>query len=134
MDIPAFLDHIKRAPWYQGQVVHEENIPPSDGATAVLDPPLHPKLQSRLESNGLLPLYSHQAEAIETLRTGDDIIVATPSASGKSLCYNLAIIESLLSDRGARAICVLPTKALAQDQLRAFELLGDGLPIRARGQ
>ena len=112
-------------------MVHEENIPPSDGTTAVLDPPLHPKLQSCLELNGLWPLYSHQAEAIEILRTGDNIIVATPSASGKSLCYNLAIIDSLLSDRSSRALCILPTKALAQDQFRALELLGGDLPIRA---
>ena len=69
-----------------------------------LETDLNPALQSAMESKGVWPLYSHQAEAINALKGGDNVIVATPAASGKSLCYHLPVLDSLLADRTTRAM------------------------------
>ncbi len=65
-------------------------------------------------------LYSHQAEALDAVRSGKNIVAATPTASGKSLVYNLPVIETMLDDPLSRALYIFPLKALAQDQLRVF--------------
>ena len=80
---------------------------------------------------GLWPLRSHQAGAIDALRRGDNVMVATQSASGKSLCYNVPVLESLLQDSACRALYLFPTKALAQDQLRSFAELSGSFGVRA---
>ena len=131
MDASRFLDRIKSVSWYEDQIVHVEDIPPLDGVTSEPHFPLHPSLQSSLAKNALWPLYSHQTEALGTLREGNNVVVATPAASGKSLCYNVAVLDSLLVDRSTRAVYIYPTKALAQDQLKALRALGKGLPFQA---
>jgi len=70
-----------------------------------------------------LPLYSHQAEAIDKIRQGLNVMIATSSASGKSLCYNIPVMETLLNEPFSCALYLFPTKALAQDQLRALSEL-----------
>ena len=85
-----------------------------------LERPLDPRLEDRLRAQGIDFLYTHQARAIEALRAGENVIVATPAASGKSLCYHLPVLEALLHDRTSRVLYVFPTKALAQDQHKAF--------------
>ena len=109
MDASRFLDRIKSASWYEDQIVHVEDIPSQIGPTAEPHVPLHPTLQNALAKNGLWPLYTHQAEALDALRDGCNVVVATPAASGKSLCYNVAVLDSLLVDRSARAIYIYPT-------------------------
>ncbi|MEW6033985.1 MAG: DEAD/DEAH box helicase [Chloroflexota bacterium] len=90
--------------------------------------PIHPLLQERLRSLGLHQLYSHQAMALDLARSGANVMVATPSASGKTLCYNLPIAERLLTDRRARVLYLFPTKALAQDQMRTLvKFLGEDI-------
>ncbi len=131
MDAGRFLDYLKRAPWYRKQIVHVEKIPPRQASSSRLQAPLHPAIQSSIESKGLSPLYSHQAEAINALKSGDNVIVATPAASGKSLCYHLVVLDSLLTDRTTRAIYIYPTKALAQDQLKGLRELGASLTFQA---
>ena len=127
MDASRFLDYVKRAYWYKKQIVHVEKIPPRQASSGRLETDLNPALQSAMESKGVWPLYSHQAEAINALKGGDNVIVATPAASGKSLCYHLPVLDSLLADRTTRAMCIYPTKALAQDQLKGLRELGEGL-------
>jgi DEAD/DEAH box helicase domain-containing protein len=78
---------------------------------------LHPKLRDALESRGLEGLYLHQREAFEQVACGRDVVVVTPTASGKTLCYNLSVLDRVLKDPDARALYLFPTKALAQDQL-----------------
>ena len=95
MDAPAFLAHVSTQPYYRDQIVHVEHIPPRDARYGELEIPLPPELRSRLESAGLMPLYSHQSTALNALRRGQNVIMATPSASGKSLCYNLAVLEAI---------------------------------------
>ena len=82
-----------------------------------------PEMQQALSGAGVAKLYQHQEQAINKVRIGKDIIVATPTASGKSLIYNLPILERILADASSRSLYIFPLKALAQDQLRAFEQL-----------
>lgn len=123
MDVSAFLKDLESMPWYEDQIVHSENIHPRIARTGTLDEPLDPRLQSTLETIGVDKLYTHQTEAINSLRRGNNVIVATPAASGKSLCYHLPVLEALMEDRSARALYMFPTKALAQDQAKTLEKL-----------
>ena len=81
---------------------------------------LHPLLKEALRSEGIESLYSHQAEAIQHVQEGQDVVVVTPTASGKTLCYNLPVLNKKLSDPSSKAFYLFPTKALSQDQM--FEL------------
>ena len=129
MDVASFLSHLERMPDYQGQMVHLEDVPARDARIGTLEHPLDARLQDGLGRLGVEYLYTHQAEAITALRDGQNVIVATPAASGKSLCYHLPVLESLLRDRGARALYLYPTKALSQDQ---FRLLSELIPDDAK--
>lgn len=84
---------------------------------------LHPGLEQALRARGLTSLYSHQARARELALEGRHLVVATPTASGKSLCYNLPVLESLARDPSARALYLFPTKALSRDQEAALHAL-----------
>jgi len=131
MDVASFLTYLRQAPWHRDQMSHVETIPPRKGRYANPKTVLHPRLQDALEHDGIWPLYLHQAEAIDALARGENVVVATPAASGKSLCYHLPVVDRLLRDRSVRALYVYPTKALAQDQLRALRELTGGLgPFR----
>jgi DEAD/DEAH box helicase domain-containing protein len=121
MDATAFLHHLFSLPDYRQQVVHIERIPPQGAIFSKLDNPLHPIIQASLESLGISALYSHQAKALNAILAGRNVIIATPSASGKSLCYHLATLEALLHDKDSCALYIFPTKALAQDQLRSIK-------------
>ncbi|MGD0300634.1 MAG: DEAD/DEAH box helicase [Bryobacteraceae bacterium] len=80
-----------------------------------------PVLRRALESRGIPRLYTHQAEAFEHCVAGKNVVVVTPTASGKTLCYNLPVFQRLIEDPGARAMYLFPTKALAEDQLHEFQ-------------
>ena len=84
---------------------------------------LHTDLRRSLLARGIGALYAHQAEALEVARTGAHVLVATGTASGKSLAFNLPVLDELLGDPHARALYLYPTKALAQDQARALAAL-----------
>ncbi|MBI2300310.1 MAG: DEAD/DEAH box helicase, partial [Armatimonadetes bacterium] len=85
-----------------------------------LSRPLPEPLAAALGSQGISQLYTHQCQALEAARAGESLVVATGTASGKTLCYNLPVLEHWLGDPDARALYLFPTKALAQDQLRAL--------------
>ena len=123
MNTSDFLPHLKNVPAYRDQIVHIENIPPTEASYGELDKPLHPRLKASLESNRLLPLYSHQASAINIVQADKNVVVVTPTASGKTLCYNIPVLDAILTHRGSRALYLFPTKALAQDQLRSLRAL-----------
>jgi DEAD/DEAH box helicase domain-containing protein len=94
---------------------------------------VHTSLRETLEQQGLHRLYSHQAEAFQFIDAGKNTVVVTPTASGKTLCYNLPVLNRLLLDSGVRAMYLFPTKALAEDQLHEFQSVVDamGSDIRA---
>jgi DEAD/DEAH box helicase domain-containing protein len=120
VDTSAFLHHLAAQPGYGGQMVHVEHIPPRPARSARLRLPLPEALQDCLTEHGLFPLYSHQAEAINYARDGKNVMVATSSASGKTLCYNAPVMEAILTEPRSCALYLFPTKALAQDQLRSL--------------
>ena len=132
MDASGFLKHLKQVHWYDSQIVHVEHLPPRRASSGSLRTPLDHALQECIEKRGLWPLYSHQTEAIDALREGQNVIVATPAASGKSLCYHLPVLDSILADKSTRALYIYPTKALAQDQLKGLGQLGEWLDFKAR--
>jgi DEAD/DEAH box helicase domain-containing protein len=92
-----------------------ESIPARDARYAPM-PALDPRLLTALRARGIEQLYQHQAEAFDLARRGETFVVVTPTASGKTLCYNLPVINQLLENRAARALYIFPTKALSQDQ------------------
>jgi DEAD/DEAH box helicase domain-containing protein len=88
---------------------------------------LDPRLAEALRGRGITELYSHQARAWELVEKGQNLVVVTPTASGKTLCYNLPVLQSLLAQPEARVLYLFPTKALAQDQLAELEELARSL-------
>jgi DEAD/DEAH box helicase domain-containing protein len=93
---------------------------------------LHPGLVAALRSRGVEALYTHQAQAIAAVRAGRNVSVVTPTASGKTLCYNLPVLDAVARDPTARALYMFPTKALAADQLHELRALADAaeLPLK----
>ncbi|NMC92757.1 MAG: DEAD/DEAH box helicase, partial [Smithella sp.] len=76
-----------------------------------------PHLRDVLVKRGMERLYKHQAQAVRFIRGGRDVVLVTPTASGKTLCYNLPVLQSILDEPETRALYLFPTKALAQDQM-----------------
>ena len=130
MDVPSFLRDLEALPTYAGQIAHVRSIPEREPTYRELKEPLSAPLQSALRRAGIESLYSHQAEAVDAVRDGHNVIVSTPSASGKSLCYHLPVIDALTKDRSARALLLFPTKALARDQSRAISELAPSGRLR----
>ncbi len=97
------------------------------GEYAAFPEGLDPRLSSALVSRGIRQLYSHQADAVEHAFARKHTVVVTPTASGKTLCYNLPVLQSILEDSSARALYLFPTKALAQDQLAELQGLCETL-------
>ncbi len=110
-----------------------ERLPPKEAEYAELPPSLDSRLATALRGRGVERLYSHQREAWDMARAGKDFVVVTPTASGKTLCYNLPVAQALLDDPEARALYLFPTKALSQDQQAELNaLIGAGnLPVKA---
>jgi DEAD/DEAH box helicase domain-containing protein len=126
MDARRILDEFKRQLRYDGQIVYERLIPPRKAQYAGLKPALPRVLTDSLRAQKIPRLYTHQAEAIAAVRRHEHVVVVTATASGKTLCYNLPVLETLLADSTSRALYLFPTKALAQDQADA--LVEFGLP------
>ncbi|MEM8924184.1 MAG: DEAD/DEAH box helicase [Actinomycetota bacterium] len=119
---PTGLDAIVDALAADGRLVHVERRPARPARTRELAEPLPPVLDGVVPPGGL---WSHQCEAIDLLRQGRSVVVSTGTSSGKSLCYQLPIAESVVGGlRSGTSLLLYPTKALAQDQLRSFGTLG----------
>src|SRR5579862_5220160 len=86
---------------------------------------LDPRLTRALGTRGVTQLYTHQAEAIDHALGGRNVVVITPTASGKTLCYNAPVLNAIREDPSSRALYLFPTKALAQDQLAELQALCD---------
>ncbi|HEX4773475.1 MAG TPA: DEAD/DEAH box helicase [Bryobacteraceae bacterium] len=92
-------------------------------------PGLNPQVAPALQRRGIAELYSHQAEAVQRSLAGENVVVVTPTASGKTLCYNLPVVHSILADASTRALYLFPTKALAEDQHLELQQLNDALGV-----
>jgi len=126
MDPKRLISSLKIGKDYVDQIVHVEAIHARPAAYAPDSFALSEPVAERLSRIGVERLYSHQAEAVEAVRAGRHVAVVTGTASGKTLCYNIPVLETLTRDPRARAVYVFPTKALAQDQLAKLRELGLG--------
>lgn len=113
--------------------VDVRELPQRAAELADLPTDLEPRLASGLRRQGIERLFSHQARAFAAARAGRDFVVTTPTASGKSLCFNLPVFDTLLRDRSARALYLFPTKALSRDQVGSLRELAQACDARDLG-
>jgi DEAD/DEAH box helicase domain-containing protein len=102
-------------------------LPPQAARVAACPPGIDDRLRAALAARGVTDLYTHQAEAIAHAVAGRHVVVTTPTASGKTICYNVPVLNAVLGDPSTRALYLFPTKALAQDQLAELDRLSQSL-------
>ena len=119
-DAATVLGRVLEEPSLTRGVVHHEIIPAREPSYADMPAWLDPRIVQGLANRGIERLYTHQAEAIEAVHAGEDVVVVTPTASGKTLCYALPTLQAIAQDPAARALFLFPTKALGQDQVTEF--------------
>ncbi len=125
------VGRLKNDPRYSERVVHVEVMQQKRPVWGALEREL-PKSLSRLLEKKKMRLYSHQVEAVEAIREGRNVIITTPTASGKTLAYNLPVFEGLIQDPAATALFLYPTKALANDQLNTLREIDKAAGVDAR--
>jgi DEAD/DEAH box helicase domain-containing protein len=108
-------------------IVNWQKIPAQEPVWYPLPGELSPALTNALQYNGIPGLYSHQKEAWSEIQNGLNVVISTGTASGKTLCYNLPILDGMLKDPGCRALYLFPTKALAQDQAQKIKVLVEAI-------
>ncbi|MFD1738477.1 DEAD/DEAH box helicase [Bacillus salitolerans] len=111
-------------------IVHWQTIEPRKAITSCIPESVDERLKKALHDRGIRELYSHQVSAYETIKRGENFVAVTPTASGKTLCYNLPVLQSILENEEARALYLFPTKALAQDQKSELNDLIDQLGVQ----
>src|SRR5205085_11659168 len=109
---------IQQKPDSAVRAIHHQ--PASEGIYAEIPASVDARFRAVLNQRGIARLYSHQAESFDRIQAGSNVVIVTPTASGKTLCYNLPVLNLLMRDDGARAMYLFPTKALAEDQLHEF--------------
>src|SRR6478752_140441 len=119
-DPASVLERLLEEPSLARGVTHHAILPPRDPVFAPMPEWLDPRIVAGLAGRGIEQLYTHQAEAIEAARAGRDVVVVTPTASGKSLCYAIPTLQAIADDPAARALYLFPTKALGRDQVAEF--------------
>jgi DEAD/DEAH box helicase domain-containing protein len=112
---------VKQTPELMSQVTHWHTLKPRDARMAPFPQDLHLGVIESLRAKGIDGLYSHQAASYEAVRQGKHIVTVTPTASGKTMCYNLPVLQGILENDSARALYLFPTKALAQDQVAELQ-------------
>ncbi|HVH64968.1 MAG TPA: DEAD/DEAH box helicase, partial [Candidatus Acidoferrum sp.] len=117
MSVELALDRLLVQDEFRRHLTLDHTIPARQARFATFPDGLDIRLAQALAARGVTRLYTHQAEAANLALTGKDLVVVTPTASGKTACYNLPVLQSMLKDKEARALYLFPTKALAQDQL-----------------
>ena len=115
--LSEWLARVESNPRFMENVTAVRHIEAQDAVFAPYPDWVDPRLRSVLASRGFNSLYSHQAKAVDLVRQGRDVVLVTPTASGKTLCYNLPVLQKILEHGENRALYLFPTKALAQDQM-----------------
>src|SRR3989304_6845473 len=122
MSLVEHLDRMRADPARARNFRVWRHLPPEEPNLVPFPDALDTRLAGALTARGIAALYCHQAEAVEAALAGEHVAVVTPTASGKTLCYNLPVLNTLLAEPEARALYLFPTKALSMDQVD--ELLG----------
>jgi len=126
--VAEYLAALTNSDRYGPQIVAQRTFASTEADLAVTNPHLPEALEKVLPTIGIEQLYSHQAHAVDCILNNKNVLVATPTASGKSLIYNLPVFNSLMTSPNARALYLFPLKALAQDQVRNIDTLAARLP------
>jgi len=124
--VEQVLRKILSSPEFAPNIVVEKLLPASEGSFAPFPADLDSRIVSSLRNRGVAQIYTHQAEVWENVKKGLNTVVVTPTASGKTLCYNLPVLDTLIRDEKARALYLFPTKALSQDQQSELNELVQG--------
>lgn len=111
------LDALRSSAWYRDQIVAVHVLAGREGKRLPLPVSLHPGVQRFLAARGIVSLFPHQAMTLEKVGKGHDVVVTTPTASGKTLCFLLPVLETLAQDEEATALLLYPLKALTNDQM-----------------
>jgi DEAD/DEAH box helicase domain-containing protein len=122
------LARLRASATVEGRIVHEELIPPEVAHYGEWPAQLDPRLVAALHKRGIDRPYIHQAEAIEHALAGRDVVVVTPTASGKTMAFAAPVLDAWLHDDDTRSLWLFPTKALAQDQLAGLQDIAIHLP------
>ncbi len=117
--VVSYFESVHKQPDSAVRAIHHQ--PASEGEFSVMPEAVDSRLRAALAKRGIERLYTHQADAFDQIQAGKHVVIVTPTASGKTLCYNLPVLNLLLRDEGARAMYLFPTKALAEDQLHEFQ-------------
>jgi len=129
--VDDLADWLRGRPWYVDQIADERTRPGRDARTRDVD--VEDRLESALADRGIDALYDHQADAVEAVRDGRDVVIATPTASGKSLAYTVPAFERAM-DHGGRTLYLGPQNALVADQTETLSELARDLGFGSRVQ
>lgn len=127
MNIEQLLDRLRQDPAMKANLTAWHTVPPVAARHGAYPPGLDPRIPAALKARGIEQLYSHQADAITAALAGKNTVVVTPTASGKTMCYNLPVLNAILQESASRALYLFPTKALAQDQVVEVGALAEKL-------
>lgn len=119
--IEEWIEQLRLTPELMEQVTNWRTIPVREAKYADMPPGMHPSIRKSLADKGITQLYTHQHDAFIQVTSGHHVVTVTPTASGKTLCYNLPVLQAILEDDSARALYLFPTKALAQDQVAELQ-------------
>lgn len=123
MTLSALMAHWQSDSQVGPNFVEWRKIPKKNPRFTPFPPGINPGLRDALIARGISSLYTHQAATWEAIKKGENVVVVTGTASGKTLCYDLPVLNSLLADENAKALLIFPTKALAQDQYTVLKSL-----------
>jgi DEAD/DEAH box helicase domain-containing protein len=126
------IEFFKEDTDYKNNIVHWKTIPSKDAESVPYPNELDNSIKLALEKRGIPSLYSHQKSAFEASCQGENIVAVTPTASGKTLCYNLPVLHSIARNPDSRALYIFPTKALAQDQKSELSEFIDELDLEIK--
>jgi DEAD/DEAH box helicase domain-containing protein len=116
MNLGQMLEYFRASEKITRNITSWVEIPAREARYEEFPECVDPRIRAALEKRGIHRLYSHQADAVRAIDGGKNIVVVTPTASGKTMCYNIPVLNAILKDEEARAIFLFPTKALSQDQ------------------
>ena len=126
MNAAQLADQLRRDSRFMENVTRWEVMPARPARTVPFPDSMDPRLKAALEKRGIHSLYTHQAESLQASDRGENVTVVTPTASGKTMCYNLPVLASILKDADTRALYLFPTKALSADQVsELYEMIED---------
>ena len=117
MNVTQLADQLRRDHMFMKDVTRWGVIPAREARTRPFPACMDERLKPALARRGIYELYTHQATCLEAVARGEDVTVVTPTASGKTMCYNLPVLSAILQDQDSRALYLFPTKALSADQV-----------------